>query len=129
MTLDRRAIRYRRGLRSYPYLELAATACRRLRLPYTRRCRRWRRPDRGFMPWTPRLLEEFQKQKGYDLKPYIPLFFTCSPVFTVPIQASYGTEPYLPGLFTGKLTEEAQRAKADYWNVWSGMFRDSFFRV
>src|ERR1700724_2945332 len=46
MTLDRRAIRYRRGLRSYPYLELAATACRRLRLPYTRRCRRWRRPDR-----------------------------------------------------------------------------------
>jgi hypothetical protein len=34
MTLDRRAIRYRRGLRSYPYLELAATACRRLRLPY-----------------------------------------------------------------------------------------------
>ena len=83
----------------------------------------------GFMPWTPRLLEEFQKQKGYDLKPYIPLFFTCSPVFTVPIQASYGTEPYLPGLFTGKLTEEAQRAKADYWDVWSGMFRDSFFRV
>src|SRR5260370_7975661 len=49
MTLDRRAIRYRRGLRSYPYLELAATARRRLRLPYTRRCRRWRRPDReGF---------------------------------------------------------------------------------
>src|ERR1035438_4559640 len=83
----------------------------------------------GFIPWTPRLLEEFQKQKGYDLKPYIPMFFTCSPVFTVPIQASYGTEPYLPGLFTGKLTEEAQRAKADYWDVWSGMFRDSFFRV
>src|SRR3979411_1685250 len=46
MTLDRRAIRYRRGRRSYPYLELAATACRRLRLPYTRRCCRWRRPDR-----------------------------------------------------------------------------------
>src|ERR1700682_1065677 len=46
MTLDRRGIRYRRGLRSYSYLELAATACRRLRLPYTRRCRRWRRPDR-----------------------------------------------------------------------------------
>src|SRR5258708_37835085 len=46
MPLDRRAIRYRRGLRPYPYLELAATACRRLRLPYTRRCRRWRRPDR-----------------------------------------------------------------------------------
>jgi hypothetical protein len=28
------------------------------------------------IPWTPKLLEEFQKQKGYDLQPYIPLFFT-----------------------------------------------------
>jgi hypothetical protein len=59
----------------------------------------------GFIPWTPRLLEEFQKQKGYDLKPYIPLFFT------------------------GRLTDEAQRAKADYYDVWSGIFRGSFFGV
>jgi hypothetical protein len=59
----------------------------------------------GFIPWTPRLLEEFQKQKGYDLKPYIPL------------------------LFTGRLTDEAQRAKADYYDVWSGIFRSSFFGV
>jgi hypothetical protein len=29
----------------------------------------------GFIPWTPKLLEEFQQQKGYDLQPYIPLFF------------------------------------------------------
>jgi hypothetical protein len=54
-------------------------------------------------PWTPNLLEEFQAQKGYDLKPYIPQFFA------------------------GKLTDEAQRAKADYWDVWSGIFRNSFF--
>jgi hypothetical protein len=64
-------------------------------------------PDFGWFmdatPWTPKLLEEFQKQKGYDLTPYIPLFFT------------------------GKLTDEAQRVKADYWDVWSGIFRDSFF--
>jgi hypothetical protein len=59
----------------------------------------------GFIPWTPSLLEEFQKQKGYDLKPYIPRFFT------------------------GKLTDEAQRARADYYDVWSGIFRDSFFGV
>jgi hypothetical protein len=56
------------------------------------------------MPWTPKLLEEFQARKGYDLKPYIPLFFT------------------------GKLTDEAQRAKADYYDVWSGIFQNSFFR-
>src|ERR1035437_9187899 len=54
-------------------------------------------------PWTPRLLEEFQKRKGYDLKPYLPMFFT------------------------GKLTDEAQRAKADYFDVWSGIFQNSFF--
>jgi hypothetical protein len=56
-----------------------------------------------FMPWTPRLLDEFRQQKGYDLQPYLPL------------------------LFAPKMTDEAWRAKADYWDVWSGIFRDSFF--
>ncbi len=59
----------------------------------------------GFIPWTPKLLDEFQKQKGYDLKPYIPMWFM------------------------GKLTDEAQRAKADYYDVWSGMFATNFFDV
>jgi hypothetical protein len=58
----------------------------------------------GFIPWTPKLLETFQKQKGYDLTPYIPMFFARP------------------------LTQEALRAKADYWDVWSGMFRDNFYR-
>ena len=56
------------------------------------------------MPWTPKLLETFQKQKGYDLKPYIA------------------------GFFATPLTPEAQRAKADYFDVWSGMFRDNFYK-
>ena len=55
------------------------------------------------IPWTPNLLEEFRKQKGYDLAPYIPLWFS------------------------GKPTDEALRAKADYYDVWSGIFRSSFF--
>ena len=59
----------------------------------------------GFMPWTPKLLDEFKQQKGYDLQPYLPL------------------------LFAPKMTDEAWRAKADYWDVWSGMFRDTFFGV
>ena len=42
--------------------------------------------------------------KGYDFKPYIPL------------------------IFGGPMTPEAQRAKADYWDVWSGMFRDNFYK-
>ena len=59
----------------------------------------------GVSPWTPKLLETFQKKKGYDFKPYIPKIFGG-----------------------GRLTPEAQRAKADYWDVWSGMFRDNFYQ-
>jgi hypothetical protein len=59
----------------------------------------------GFMPWTPKLLDEFRRRKGYDLQPYLPL------------------------LFAPKMTPEAWRVKADYWDVWSGIFRDSFFGV
>src|ERR1017187_6389716 len=54
-------------------------------------------------PWTPKLLAEFQTRKGYDLKPYIPQFFA------------------------GKLSDEAQRAKADYWDGRSGIFQNTFF--
>ena len=63
-------------------------------------------PDYTYiMPWTPKLLDEFRQEKGYDLQPYLPL------------------------LFAPKMTDEAWRAKADYWDVWSGMFRDTFFGV
>jgi hypothetical protein len=58
----------------------------------------------GFMPWTPKLLDTFQKQKGYDLTPYIAQFFVTP------------------------MTQDARRAKADYWDVWSGMFRDNFYK-
>jgi hypothetical protein len=56
-------------------------------------------------PWTPKLLETFQAMKGYDFQPYIPLIFGG-----------------------GRLTPEAQRAKADYFDVWSTMFRDNFYK-
>jgi hypothetical protein len=35
--------------------------------------------------------------------------------------------PYIPQFFAGKLSDEAQRAKADYWDVWSGIFQNTFF--
>jgi hypothetical protein len=57
------------------------------------------------IPWTPKLLEEFEKRKDYDLKPYIPSFFL-----------GRGTE-----------TEETRRARADYYDVWSSIFQNSFF--
>ena len=58
----------------------------------------------GFMPWTPKLLETFQRRKGYDLQPYIAQFFAPD------------------------LTPEVLRAKADYWDVWSEMFSEAFFK-
>jgi hypothetical protein len=55
------------------------------------------------IPWTPKLLDTFKAQKGYDLTPYIPSWFDRKPI---------------PG---------ADLARADYYDVWSGIFRDSFF--
>jgi hypothetical protein len=59
----------------------------------------------GVNPWTPKLLETFQAMKDYDFKPYIPQIFGG-----------------------GSLTPEALRAKADYWDVWSTMFRNNFYK-
>jgi hypothetical protein len=58
----------------------------------------------GFMPWSPLLLETFRRVKGYDLQPYLARFF----------------EP--------EFDTDTLRAKADYWDVWSGMFRDNYFK-
>ena len=55
------------------------------------------------IPWTPTLLEQFKAQKGYDLTPYIPQWFSHQP------------------------TEQSRRANADYYDVWSSIFRGSFF--
>ncbi|MDZ7261683.1 MAG: glycosyl hydrolase [candidate division KSB1 bacterium] len=57
------------------------------------------------IPWTNQIFAEFQRRKGYDVRPYIASFFT----------------PHL--------TDEQRRVKADYWDVWSDMFGENFFRV
>ena len=62
-------------------------------------------PDFAYTPWTPKILDEFKARKGYDIKPYLASFF-------------------LP-----QLDEESKRMKADYWDVWSDLFRDNFFNV
>lgn len=57
------------------------------------------------IPWTPAIFTEFERRKGYDVRPYISSFFAP------------------------QLSDTAKRAKADYWDVWSDLFRDHFFRV
>jgi hypothetical protein len=65
-------------------------------------------PDYGIVPWTAGIVEEFQTQKGYDVRPYLPWF--VAPRGTV-------------------LTDEQKRAKADYWDVWSNRFGEVFFKM
>jgi hypothetical protein len=62
-------------------------------------------PDFAYTPWTPKMAEEFKSRKGYDVRQWLASFF-------------------IP-----QLSEEAKRVKADYWNVWSELFRDNFFKV
>jgi len=57
------------------------------------------------LPWTPKFFNTFEQIKGYDIRPYLASFF-------------------LPNL-----TAQQQRAKADYYDVFSQMFRDGFFKV
>jgi hypothetical protein len=60
------------------------------------------------LPWTQTFFARFQQIKGYDIKPYVATFFLPR-----------GTQ----------LTEAQMRARADYWDVFSILFAESFFKV
>jgi alpha-L-rhamnosidase len=59
------------------------------------------------LPWTPKFFDRFTEVKGYDVRPYLAAFL----------------QPR-----TTKLTDAQTRAKADYYDVFSRMFRDGFFK-
>jgi hypothetical protein len=59
------------------------------------------------LPWTPKFFDRFTQVKGYDVQPYVAAFL--QPRDT-------------------KLTDVQRRAKADYYDVFSQMFRDGFFK-
>ena len=56
------------------------------------------------VPYSPGILEEFRRRKGYDVEPHLPEFFLERP------------------------TEQGRRIRADYWDVWTDRYRESFFR-
>jgi hypothetical protein len=64
-------------------------------------------PDFSFshIPWTTAITNEFRSRKGYDVTPYLAAFFL------------------------NPLPDSLQRIKADYWDVWSGLFKENFFDV
>jgi hypothetical protein len=59
------------------------------------------------LPWTPKFFARFEQVKGYDIRPYVATFLLPK-----------GTA----------MTEKQRRAKADYYDVFSQMFRDGFFK-
>jgi len=59
------------------------------------------------LPWAPKFFARFEQVKGYDIRPYVAAF----------LQPKGAT-----------LTEKQRQAKADYYDVFSQMFRDGFFK-
>jgi hypothetical protein len=62
-------------------------------------------PDCYPVPWTDQSLADFQSSKGYDLTPLLPDLLAPNP------------------------TVDAHRVQADYWDVWSALLRENFYRV
>jgi len=56
------------------------------------------------VPWTAALPAQFERAKGYDVGPHLAELFAAAP------------------------TEQARRIRADYWDVWTGLYRDNFFK-
>jgi hypothetical protein len=90
------------------------------------------------LPWTPAFFDTFQKVKGYDIRPYLGAILLSQgggrPRPAAPAPAS-GAPPSDPAFVpTGpptpptKLTDKELRAKGDYYDVFSQMFRDGFFK-
>jgi hypothetical protein len=91
------------------------------------------------LPWTPAFFDTFQKAKGYDIRPYLPAILLSQgggrprPAAARPgAMASPASDPaFIPAgapLPPTKLTDAELRAKADYYDVFSQMFRDGFFK-
>ncbi len=65
------------------------------------------------VPWTTNIDSVFEDQKGYSIRPWMKSLLM-----------SERTSLHHPAL-----TEEQRRAKADYWDVWSRLFADHYFKM
>jgi hypothetical protein len=93
------------------------------------------------LPWTPKFFDTFQRVKGYDIRPYLgalllpaggggrPRPAAAVPgATTTPAAAQAAQAARTPPPPAVKLTDAEQRAKGDYYDVFSQMFRDGFFK-
>jgi hypothetical protein len=60
------------------------------------------------LPWTQALFDRFQQIKGYDVRPWLATFLLPRGI---------------------AMTQQQARARADYWDVFSILFAESFFKV
>jgi len=75
------------------------------------------------LPWTPKFFDTFQQLKGYDIRPYLGVL-----VMSEPQQRGFGGQPATPPPAAPPFTDAEKRAKGDYYDVYSQMFRDGFFK-
>jgi hypothetical protein len=78
-------------------------------------------PAFGFNPWTPNFPAEFQKRKGYDIRPYLPAISALN------IGGGGGRRGGAAA--TDNTADVAHRAYADYCDVWSDLFGQNFFQT
>ncbi|MGD0796359.1 MAG: glycosyl hydrolase [Acidobacteriaceae bacterium] len=74
------------------------------------------------LPWTPAFFDRFQKEKGYDIRPYLAALLTSQGGGGRPRPGQPAPPP------APKLSDADIRAKGDYYDVFSMMFRDGFFK-
>ena len=91
------------------------------------------------LPWTPKFFDTFQRVKGYDIRPYLGAILlsqgggrarppAASPGAAATPQSDPAFIPAGPPMLPAKLTDAELRAKGDYYDVFSQMFRDGFFK-
>ena len=93
------------------------------------------------LPWTPKFFDIFQQVKGYDIRPYLGAMLLSAGgggrprpaaavpgATTTPAAAQAAQAARTPPPPAAKLTDAEQRAKGDYYDVFSQMFRDGFFK-
>jgi hypothetical protein len=73
------------------------------------------------LPWTPKFFDRFQQEKGYDIRPYLAALLSTG--------GGGRARPGQPAAAPpARLTDAELRAKGDYYDVFSLMFRDGFFK-
>jgi hypothetical protein len=91
------------------------------------------------LPWTEKFFDTFQQVKGYDIRPYLGAILlsqgggrarppAASPGAAAAPQSDPAFIPAGPPMPPAKLTDAELRAKGDYYDVFSQMFRDGFFK-